>query len=723
MVQKSPPGGPAMEVGGTGSGSVPTPSRPRLGRGPRLAGARRKASEAFRAGRNRLEPTVAGRVWKQLAGLGVIDSSLQFAAVFTLGFIPFLMVLSAVLGSGPSRAIVIGSGFSFSAQAGHRITTLFTHSRIAPATQSMLGLVVAVLGGLAISHMIQTWYATIFRAQVHGWKAFARRAEWLAGVFGLVALQVVIGRRIEPPGGHIAAAGAQFLLAIVFWWWSLHCLLSGQVPWRRLFPAGLSTALCCTGLGLYIAYVASPAIVANEARYGPIGVVMTLVTAEIGLGVAVQLGAVVGATVGRDQRTRPGAVRDPGRAGRGRRPRAPGRGPPGAARRRCTACRPDGEGPAPAVTRSPSSWVVGLLGSGLVYTWSWAGRRTRPPCRRPSRRASGNCRLSTEGEMTEPVRRIVTGDTVGPVDATAVPRYGGAATFARLPRLDEVARADVAILGVPFDGGVSYRPGARFGPSHIRESSRLLRPYNPALQVPVFAGQQVADAGDLTANPFSIDEAIIAIERGARALLERTPFVLTLGGDHTVALPMLRAVSAVQGPVAVVHFDAHLDTWDTYFGAAYTHGTPFRRAAEEGLLDRTGCLHVGIRGPLYTAADLTEDSELGFQVVSAPDVEQIGVAGMVERIRERVGDRPVYVSVDIDVLDPAHAPGTGTPEAGGLTSRELLAALRSFARLNLVGADIVEVAPAYDHAQITGIAAAHVAYELLSALAARKPAP
>src|SRR5262245_1454011 len=325
--------------------------------------------------------------------------------------------------------------------------------------------------------------------------------------------------------------------------------------------------------------------------------------------------------------------------------------------------------------------------------------------------------------MTEPVRRITTGDTLGPVDATAVPRYGGAATFARLPRLDEVAQADVAILGVPFDGGVSYRPGARFGPSHIRESSRLLRPYNPALDVPVFASQQVADAGDLAVNPFSIDEAIAAVERAARSRPDRTRFVLTLGGDHTVALPLLRAVSAAHGPVAVVHFDAHLDTWDTYFGAAYTHGTPFRRAAEEGLLDRTGCLHVGIRGPLYTAADLTEDSELGFQVVPAPDVDQIGITGMVERIRDRVGDRPVYVSVDIDVLDPAHAPGTGTPEAGGLTSRELLAALRSFARLNLVGADIVEVAPAYDHAQITGIAAAHVAYELLSALAARKSAP
>ena len=325
-------------------------------------------------------------------------------------------------------------------------------------------------------------------------------------------------------------------------------------------------------------------------------------------------------------------------------------------------------------------------------------------------------------DMTEPVARIITGDTVGPVDATVVPRYAGEATFARLPRLDEVTQVDVAILGVPFDSGVSYRPGARFGPSHIRESSRLLRPYNPALQVPPFASQQVADAGDLAVNPFSIDDAIATIERGARALLERTRFVLTLGGDHTVALPMLRAVSAVHGPVAVVHFDAHLDTWDTYFGAAYTHGTPFRRASEEGLLDRTGCLHVGIRGPLYSDADLRQDSELGFQVIPAPDVDQLGVTGMVARIRERVGDRPVYVSVDIDVLDPAHAPGTGTPEAGGLSSRELLATLRSFAQLNLIGANIVEVAPAYDHAQITGIAAAHVGYELLSALAARKAA-
>ena len=322
--------------------------------------------------------------------------------------------------------------------------------------------------------------------------------------------------------------------------------------------------------------------------------------------------------------------------------------------------------------------------------------------------------------MTEPLPRVVSDAVIGQVDATRVPRYAGEATFARLPRLGDVPRADVVVLGVPFDSGVSYRPGARFGPGHIRESSRLLRPYNPALQVSPFAGQQVADAGDLAVNPFSIDEAIASVERAARGLLEQAGRLLTLGGDHTIALPLLRAISAVHGPVAVVHFDAHLDTWDTYFGAAYTHGTPFRRASEEGLLDRSGCLHVGIRGSLYTGADLTQDSELGFQQLPAPDVEQLGVPGMVERIRERVAGRPVYVSVDIDVLDPAHAPGTGTPEAGGLTSRELLATLRSFADLHLVGADIVEVAPAYDHAQITGIAAAHVGYELLSALAAGK---
>ncbi|HEY0471635.1 MAG TPA: agmatinase [Kribbella sp.] len=307
----------------------------------------------------------------------------------------------------------------------------------------------------------------------------------------------------------------------------------------------------------------------------------------------------------------------------------------------------------------------------------------------------------------------------GPVDATRIPRYGGPATFARLPRIDEVARADVAVIGVPFDSGVSYRPGARFGPGHIRASSKLLRPYNPVQDVEPFAGQQVVDAGDIACNPFDILDAVKQIDEGVRGVLSAGARPLTIGGDHTIALPLLRVMHEAHGPIAVVHFDAHLDTWDTYFGAPITHGTPFRRAAEEGLIDQTGSLHVGIRGPLYSREDLTDDQVLGFQVVGAHEFDDHGWRGAVERIKARVGDRPTYVSLDIDVLDPAFAPGTGTPEAGGLTSRELLQILRAFADLNLVGADIVEVAPAYDHAEVTGIAAAHAAYELISAMAPR----
>jgi guanidinobutyrase / D-arginase len=325
--------------------------------------------------------------------------------------------------------------------------------------------------------------------------------------------------------------------------------------------------------------------------------------------------------------------------------------------------------------------------------------------------------IEEDDEMTDSPPRVTSDGRVGPVDASVVPRFAGPATFARLPRLDEVADVDVAIVGVPFDAGVSYRPGARFGPAHVRESSRLLRPYNPALDVSPFARLQVADAGDLAVNPFSVDEAVAQVERGADALLERAGRLLTIGGDHTIALPLLRSVARRHGPVAVVHFDAHLDTWDTYFGAAYTHGTPFRRASEEGLIDREASMHVGIRGPLYATGDLSDDTALGFSVVHALELEDLGSRGVVERIRARVQDRPVYVSVDIDVLDPAFAPGTGTPESGGLLSRELLAVLRGFSSMQLVGADVVEVAPAYDHAEITGIAASHVGYELLSAMA------
>jgi agmatinase len=306
--------------------------------------------------------------------------------------------------------------------------------------------------------------------------------------------------------------------------------------------------------------------------------------------------------------------------------------------------------------------------------------------------------------------------TVGPRDSSKTPRWAGNATFALLPRLDEVAHADIVVVGVPFDSGVSYRPGARFGPNHVRESSRLLRPYNQVAQVSPFADLQVADAGDIAANPFSIDEAVREIEARADELGADGTRLMTIGGDHTIALPLLRSVVKKHGPVAVVHFDAHLDTWDTYFGAPITHGTPFRRASEEGLIDRTASLHVGIRGPLYGRKDLEDDSRLGFAIIGAHEVERAGLASAIARMHARLGDAPVYVSVDIDVLDPAHAPGTGTPEAGGLTSRELLEFLRALRVHRIVGADIVEVSPAYDPAQLTGIAAAHVAYELITSM-------
>jgi len=305
-------------------------------------------------------------------------------------------------------------------------------------------------------------------------------------------------------------------------------------------------------------------------------------------------------------------------------------------------------------------------------------------------------------------------------DATVDPRYAGLSTFARLPTTQEVPRWDIAIVGIPYDGGTSYRPGARFGPAAVRQGSRLLRPYHPALGSLPFELAQVVDAGDIACTPFSTEEAVTEIERGADALLAGGGRLVAVGGDHTVALPLLRATARRYGPLALVHFDAHLDTWDSYFGQRYAHGTPFRRAWEEGLLRRDRSVHVGLRGPLYAETDLVEDAGMGFAQITTEQVAQLGVATVVEHVLARVGDAPLYVSVDIDVLDPAHAPGTGTPEAGGLTSRELLSVLRGLEPARIVGADVVEVSPAYDHAEITAVAAAHVLYDVVT-LMARRP--
>ena len=311
------------------------------------------------------------------------------------------------------------------------------------------------------------------------------------------------------------------------------------------------------------------------------------------------------------------------------------------------------------------------------------------------------------------------GAPIGPVDGRVVPRFAGSSNFARLPGIGEVPSWDVAVLGVPFDAGTSYRPGARFGPQAVRQASRLVRAYHPDLDVQPFAAVQVVDAGDVPCTPFSIIEALGQIEDAARALTSDGGALVTIGGDHTVALPLLRAAAARHGAVALVHFDAHLDTWDTYFGAPYTHGTPFRRAWEEELLLADRCAHVGTRASLYDPSDLVEDDRMDFFRYSTTDVAVQGVAPIGAALRERVGDAPVYVSVDIDVLDPAHAPGTGTPEPGGLTTRELRALLASLDGVDVIGADVVEVAPAYDHAEITSLAGASVAYDLLALLAKR----
>jgi agmatinase len=306
------------------------------------------------------------------------------------------------------------------------------------------------------------------------------------------------------------------------------------------------------------------------------------------------------------------------------------------------------------------------------------------------------------------------GPYIGQPNSEQVPRFAGLTTYARLPRRDQVSHCDVGVLGVPFDSGVSFRPGARFGPSAVREASRLLQGYHQFQDVAPFAVQQVADLGDVTANPFDIRAAVDAIERAASEHIEDGTKLVTIGGDHTIALPLLRAVARKHGPVALLHFDAHLDTWDTYFGMPYTHGTPFLRAHEESLLLSDHLAHVGIRAPLHARSDLDRDESIGFGIVSAFDVAERGVRDIVTSLKQRIGSAPVYVSVDIDVLDPAHAPGTGTPEVGGLTSRELIQLLRGISDLDIVGADVVEVAPPYDWAGITSTAAAQVVYELVT---------
>jgi agmatinase len=303
----------------------------------------------------------------------------------------------------------------------------------------------------------------------------------------------------------------------------------------------------------------------------------------------------------------------------------------------------------------------------------------------------------------------------GPRDATKAPRYTGVRTFARCPLVTDPVDVDVAAVGIPFDTATSNRPGARFGPEAIRACSIALRPYHPALDVDVFAALSVADLGDLDVTPGNAERTAAQIADGLRPLVDAGTIPIALGGDHSIALGELRAHAARHGPLALVLLDAHADTWDHYYGERYFHGTPFRRAVEEGLLRPERSVMAGMRGPLYSASDLAEAREMGFELIGGDELRRLAAADYARRVRERVGEAPAFFSFDIDVIDPAFAPATGTPEVAGLFPHEALALIRSLAGMEFCGFDVVEVSPPYDTpAQTTAILAASIAYEFLA---------
>ena len=312
----------------------------------------------------------------------------------------------------------------------------------------------------------------------------------------------------------------------------------------------------------------------------------------------------------------------------------------------------------------------------------------------------------------------------GPPDASDAPRYTGVRTFARCPYVTSLEDVDVAVIGVPFDTATSRRPGARFGPEAIRGASIGLRPYHPPLDVDVFARLSVVDRGDVAITPGNAERTAGQIATALEPVVQAGVVPLTLGGDHSIVLGELRAQAAVHGPVALVLLDAHADTWDQYYGERYFHGTPFRRAVEEGLLRPERSLLAGMRGPLYAASDLSDARGLGFEVVGDAELHAMDTAEYARRVRERVGDAPAFFSFDIDVIDPAFAPGTGTPEVAGLEPRKALALVRALAGMSFTGFDVVEVSPPYDGpGETTALVASAVAYEFIALTAVSRRTP
>ena len=303
-----------------------------------------------------------------------------------------------------------------------------------------------------------------------------------------------------------------------------------------------------------------------------------------------------------------------------------------------------------------------------------------------------------------------------PVDAALVPRFAGVASFMRLPVVPSAAGLDVAFAGVPYDGGTTNRPGARHGPREIRTQSALMRRIN-ANGVAPYQSLRVADVGDCTVNPFDIQHALGQIEAFFSDIRANGAIPIAAGGDHLISLPILRALGKGR-PLGLIHFDSHSDTGDSYFGDnRYTHGTPFRRAVEEGLIDPSRVVQIGIRGSIYDPADFDFARAAGFRIITIDEAVDLGAAGVVGEARKVAGAGPVYVSFDIDSLDPSMAPGTGTPEVGGFTTREAQRMLRGLTALDIVGADVVEVSPPFDVGGVTALAAATMMFELLCAVA------
>ena len=303
-----------------------------------------------------------------------------------------------------------------------------------------------------------------------------------------------------------------------------------------------------------------------------------------------------------------------------------------------------------------------------------------------------------------------------PLGGNEVPRFAGIATFMRLPGTSDPEDLDVAVVGVPLDTGTSNRPGARFGPRGIRSESVLIRPYNMATRAAPFDSLRIDDTGDVAASPYDLQAAVSAIETHYDSLLAHDLVTASIGGDHTVVLPILRSMAKKHGPVGLVHVDAHTDINDTMFDSKIAHGTPFRRAVEEGLLDASRVVQIGVRGTGYAADDFDWSREQGFRVVPAEECWHRSLEPLMAEVRDQVGGGPVYLSFDIDGLDPAFAPGTGTPEVGGLTMPQALEVIRGCRGLDLVGCDLVEVAPIYDTSGMTSLVGANLVYEMLCVL-------